>query len=300
MQSNVKTPDRRQIIVSIPSRGRTAYLPALLDKLAATKSDLSRIVVVSNGPVPFSYQSTSSSIYVVDVGDVPTISVNVNFGWYALRTPGCILVKLDNDIDPPDNWEEEILNGWKFMDLGAFLSSNESQETDEINIRGYRARKPHDSESWEIPFLWSAFLWVSPGMADKLQYFDERFVRSDDGDIAERALRIPGTTLAYCYGSRAIHRAGMFQQSTEHYSLLMQMYEATDLLIRALPLREIAQETVWSRCISKFDAEQIVRSNGRLPAEIIQRARGLLREKLEYAFRLVGRQELVDRIFTEI
>jgi len=299
MRSNDNTLNRCPLIISIPSRGRSTYLPALLDKLVATKSELSTIVVVSNGPVSFSYP-VPSSVHIVHIGDVPTIPISVNFGWYALRTPGCILVKLDNDVDPPNNWEEEILKSYRFIDLGAFLPLNETPETDEINIRGHKARKPHESDSWKIPFLWSTFLWVSPLLADRLLYLDERFVRSDDGDIAERTLRIPGTTLGYCYGSGMTHRAVALQQSTEPYSLLMKMYEATDLLIHKLPEREITQETLWSQCISKSEAERIVRSNGRLPAEITQTIRQLLRKKLEQAFTLVGRYELVDRIFTGI
>jgi len=285
--------------MSIPSRGRSQYLAALLNKLAATKSDTTTVVVVSNGPERFQ-SPMLPGIYVVHIGDLPTIPVSVNFGWYALGTRGSILVKLDNDVDPPDNWEMEILTNCEAIDLGGFLCLNETEKTEPILIRGHRARAPHISESWNIPFIWSAFVWLSPTIANKMRYEDERFVRSDDGEIAERALRIPGATIAHCHDTGIIHRAPLFKNSTEHPDLLMEMYEACDLLIQKLPQRPIRQETLWRECISQEEAKRIVMSNGELPIEIAEKARMLLRNKLEKAFAPIGKQRLVQRIFSEI
>jgi hypothetical protein len=182
----------QRILISIPSRGRSQYLPALLSKLAATKTDKTTIVVVSNGPTRFQSRSLPG-IYVVHIGDVPTIPVSVNFGWYTLRTANSILVKLDNDIYPANNWETEILTNCEALDLGGFLYLNETQKTEPVVIRGQKVRAPHFSETWHIPFIWSAFAWLAPRIATKMLYEDERFVQSDDGEIAERGLRIPGT-----------------------------------------------------------------------------------------------------------
>jgi hypothetical protein len=288
-----------RIVISIPSRGRSQYLPALLKKLAATKSDRTTVVVVSNGPERFQ-SPPLPGIQVVHIGNIPTIPVSVNFGWYALRTAGNILVKLDNDIDVPDNWEAEILNHYEAIDLGGFLCLNETERTEPTLIRGHKVRAPHMSETWNIPFIWSAFVWLSPRIASKMLYEDERFVRSDDGEIAERALRIPGTTIAHCHDVGIIHQAPLFKQSTEHYELLMEMYAACDLLIQKLPERAVFQDTIWRECISQQEAARIVLLNGDLPSEITEKARMLLREKLEKAFAPIGKQRLVQRIFSEI
>lgn len=288
-----------RILISIPSRGRSQYLPALLNKLAKTKSESTKIVVISNGLERFQHRYLPG-IYIVHIGDIPTIPVSVNFGWYALRTSGSILVKLDNDIDPPDNWETEILANCEAIDLGGFLCLNETDKTRPIIIRGRLARAPHVSESWNIPFIWSGFLWLAPRIADEILYEDERFVRSDDGEIAERALRIPGTTIAHCHDTGIIHQAKLFKESTEHYELLMEMYRACDLLIKELPIRPVLQDTIWRECLSRQEAEQIVLSNGTLPGEVTEKARTLLRNKLDEAFSFIGKQKLAQRMFSEI
>lgn len=87
------------------------------------------------------------------IGDVPTIPVGVNFDWFLLRKPGSLLVKLDNDIDLPYNWESEIVKNYTAIDLGGFICSNEISMTSPVIARGQRARAPHFSESWKIPFI---------------------------------------------------------------------------------------------------------------------------------------------------
>jgi hypothetical protein len=287
------------IVISIPCRGRYQYLPALLDKIAATKTSRTKVVVVSNGPDRFPSPGLPD-VHVAHIGDIPTIPVSVNFGWYALGSPGSILVKLDNDVDPPDNWEAEIVSHADAIDLGGFLSLNETNPTSPIVVRGRKARAPHMSESWHIPFVWSAFLWLAPRIADRLFFEDERFVRSDDGEIAERALRIPDTTIAHCHDTGIVHQSPLFTMSTEHHELLMEMYDACDLLIRALPERPICQDTIWRDCLSREDAERLVMSDGILSEDVTEKAKTLLRTKLEEAFALVGRRDLVERIFSEV
>lgn len=131
-------------------------------------------------------------------------------------------------------------------------------------------------------------------------YEDERFVRSNDGEIAERAMRIPDTTIAHCYDASALHQEKLFEKSTEHYELLVEMYEACDLLIPALPNRPILQDTVWRSFLLQQEASRIVFSSGVLPDEVTQRVRSLRRENLEEAFGPLGKRELVRRIFTQL
>ena len=95
-------------------------------------------------------------------------------------------------------------------------------------------------------------MWLSSRIADRILYEDERFVRSDDGEVAERALRIPGAAIGYCHDSGVVHLAKLFKDSTEPYPILMDMYEACDLLIRALPERSIGQNTIWRECLSRY------------------------------------------------
>src|SRR6516164_5117728 len=139
--------DCRSILISIPSRGRARHLKALVDRLAATKSESTNVVVVLNGKESV-LDPGYSGIYFVHIGDIPTIPAAVNFGWYALRRPNSILVKLDNDIEPPDDWERELLSKSRAADLGGFLCGNEFRPTQIISLRGHEMRQPHTSHTW--------------------------------------------------------------------------------------------------------------------------------------------------------
>jgi hypothetical protein len=72
-----------QIIISIPSRGPAEHLPTLLAKLASTKSEAATVVVASAGPQKFVGPGLPG-IHVIDIGDIPTIPVAVNFACYGL------------------------------------------------------------------------------------------------------------------------------------------------------------------------------------------------------------------------
>jgi len=286
------------ILVSIPCRGRFQFLPDLLRTLAATKTDRSTIVVVSNGPEPFPDPGLPG-IHVVHIGDVPTIPVAVNFAWYALRQPHSILVKLDNDVEPPEEWEQEILELSETVDLGGFLRRNE-RLTPVTEVNGRAVRRAHMSETWGMRFLYGCFIWLSPSLASRLGYEDERFVRSDDGDLGERTSRVPDATVAYSADRTCRHLARSFVASTEPEHMVHQMYQATDQLIKALPEREIFQPTIWRDCLSQDNAASIIEAGGTLPTAIEARARQLLREKLDAAFAPIGWGHLAERIFKEI
>jgi hypothetical protein len=287
------------ILVAIPSRGRDQHLPALLRMLAATRTARSTIVVVSNGPTRFAAPGLPG-IHVVHIGDIPTISVAVNFAWYALRSPGSILVKMDNDLELPLDWERQIVDHVPHLDVGAMLALNETAPTPAVTVRGRLVRAPHFSDSWRIPFVWSAFLWLSARLGETLGFLDERFVRSDDGELAERAGRVPGCTLGYCHDAAIVHLAPLHVASTESAGLLASMYEACDRLIMALPPRETLQPTLWSRCVSQRLAAECVLSNGVLPADVTATARGQLRSLLDDALGGIGRGAVVERIFREL
>jgi hypothetical protein len=286
------------ILISIPSRGRAQHLKRLLDKLAATKSESTTVIVVLNGKESF-MDPGYPGIYFTHIGDIPTTPVAVNFGWYALRKPHSILVKLDNDILPPDGWEREVLRKSKVADLGGFLCANEFQPTPPITLRGHRMRQPHMSHTWGMPFIYGGFLWLAPQLAQACQYIDERFVRSNDGDLGERVSRIPGATIAYSCDLFATHLSPMREGSTEPPKIVTEMYQTCDLLIKSLPSRAFAQETIWNECLSADEAENFVK-RGSLPKEIELKARRLLRAKLDEAFTLVGRQALLDTIFEQV
>jgi hypothetical protein len=235
------------IVLTIPSRGRSQFLPSLLGKLAATKSDRSTIVVVSNGPEAFPDPGLEG-IYVVHIGDVPTLGVAVNFGWYALASPGCILAKVDNDIDPPDDWEREIVDSSNVVSLGGFLNRADAP-TPLVSIAGRTMRRAHWSENWGIPFVFGGFVWLAPTLAERLQYHDERFIRSTDGDLGERTSRIPGAIAAYSAEQMYDHRYPMYEASTESAAMVGEMYQASDRLIKVLPPREITEPTIWQDCL---------------------------------------------------
>jgi hypothetical protein len=289
--------DGRSIVLSIPSRGRAGHLRALVDRLAATKSERTKVVVVLNGKESF-LDPGYPGIYFVHLGDIPTIPVAVNFGWYALRRPNSILVKLDNDIDPPDDWEHELLSKSRAADLGGFLCVNEFQPTQVITLRGHEMRRPHTSHTWGMPFIYGGFLWIAPQIAQTIQFIDERFVRSNDGDLGERVSRIPGATIAYST-SFATHMSPGTEGRTEADEIATEMYQTCDLLIKALPVRPLMQETIWSACLTPEEAERSLAA-GFLPKNIEAEARHLLRAKLIEAFELVGRRALVDSIFDKI
>jgi hypothetical protein len=283
------------IIVSIPCRGRSQYLHALLAKLSATKSERSTIVVVSNGPQRCA-DPGFPGIYVVHIADVPTIAVAVNFGWYALGTTGCILAKIDNDIDPPDAWENDIVESSKVVSFGGFLNRRETP-TALLSIGGRVMRRAHVSDTWGMPFIYGGFSWLGPELARRLQYHDERFIRSSDGDLGERASRIAGVTAAYSADQMYHHRLASYAFSTEPATMVRAMYEATDRLIRVLPPRDIAQRTIWEDCLTRAEAAQLVRSRGTLSAAVVEQARALLRGKLEAAYAPLGCQPLVEQLF---
>jgi hypothetical protein len=253
-------------------------------------------VVVCNGRETFADPGLDG-IFPVHIGDIPTIPVAVNFGWYALRSPGSILVKLDNDVVPPESWEEDILEKSFVADLGGFLCANEFEPTPVITVRGQCMRQPHRSQTWGMAFVYGGAIWLAPELAELLQYEDERFVRSDDGDLGERASRVPGATVAYSADCRAVHLSPGPLGSTESPDLVREMYEACDLLIKALPARAIRQDTIWSQVLSREDAAGIVTSRGVLPDDMARHARRLLRAKLDEAFALVGRSDLAAKIF---
>jgi hypothetical protein len=205
------------------------------------------------------------------------------------------LVKLDNDVEPPDDWERELLSKSRVADLGGFLCGNEFRPTQIISLRGHEMRQPHKSHTWGMPFIFGNFLWIAPQLARILQFIDERFVRSNDGDLGERVSRIPDATIAYS----ALFANHTSPGSTEPAEIVTEMYQTCDLLIKALPPRPLIQETIWSACLRPEEAEKIV-TKGYLPKNIEAEARRLLRAKLSEAFGLVGRQGLVDRIFDQV
>lgn len=291
---------RPPILISIPSRGRPEHLKRLVEFLAETKSKSTTVVVVLNGPKQQFLDLCYSGIYFVHIGDIPTIPIAVNFGWYALRRPETILVKLDNDILPPHGWEREVIIKSGVADLGGFLSANEYKQTQPFWLRGHRMRRPHQSHTWGIPFIYGGFLWLSPQIAPLLQYEDERFVRSDDGDLGERVSRVPGATMGYSCDLFGTHLSPGPEGSTEPHELLTEMYQACDLLIKALPLRGLSQDTVWSSCLSPQEAQRIVMNGGVLPKDIELEACRLLLARLKDAFAIVGRKHLVDHIFERI
>jgi hypothetical protein len=282
------------IVLTIPSRGRSQFLPSLLGKLAATKSDRSTIVVVSNGPEAFPDPGLEG-IYVVHIGDVPTLGVAVNFGWYALASPGCILAKVDNDIDPPDDWEREIVDSSNVVSLGGFLNRADAP-TPLVSIAGRTMRRAHWSENWGMPFVFGGFVWLAPTLAERLQYHDERFIRSTDGDLGERTSRIPGAIAAYSAEQMYDHRYPMYEASTESAAMVGEMYQASDRLIKVLPPREITEPTIWQDCLSREAAAHLVHSKGTLPATTEEQARELLRRKLEAAYAPIGYGALIERI----
>jgi hypothetical protein len=285
------------IIVSIPCRGRSQFLPNLLRTLSVTKSERSTVVVVSNGPEKFADPGLDG-IYVVHIGDVPTIAPAVNFAWYAMASPGCILAKIDNDVDPPRDWEREIAENSRLVSMGGFLSRDE-MPTPLISIAGQAMRSPHMSDTWGVPFIYGRFTWLGPALAEQLQYHDERFIRSSDGDLGERASRVPGANAAYSAEQMCLHCLPSYVSSTEAAPTVRDMYQASDRLIKVLPPRDIAQTTIWQDCLSREDAARLVRSRATLPASIEERARALLRQKLEAAYLPIGCQAIVERIFSE-
>jgi hypothetical protein len=282
------------IVLIVPCRGRSEFLPTLLRKLSATKSDRSTIVVVSNGPTKFADPGLDG-IHVVHIGDVPTLGVAVNFGWYAMASPGCIRAKIDNDIDPPDDWEREIVENSKAVSLGGFLNRSDTP-TPSVSIAGQAMRQAHWSENWGMPFIFGGFTWLGPSLAERLQYHDERFIRSTDGDLGERANRVPGAIAAYSAEQTYAHRYPMYEASTESAAMVGEMYAASDRLIKVLPQREITQTTIWQDCLSREEAAELVQSRGTVPPNIEEQARELLRLKLAAAYEPLGYSSLVERI----
>jgi hypothetical protein len=282
------------IVLTIPSRGRSEFLPSLLKKVAATKSDQSTIVVVSNGPERFEDPGLDG-VYVVHIGDIPTLGVAVNFGWYAVASPGCILAKIDNDVDPPDGWEREISDDSKVVSLGGFLNRSDAP-TPLVSIAGRTMREAHWSENWGMPFIYGGFNWLGPGVAERLQYHDERFIRSTDGDLGERSSRIPGAIAAYSAELMYDHHFPMYESSTEPPAMVGEMYAASNRLIKMLAPREISQPTIWRDCLSRGEAADLVRSRGSLPASVEEQARSLLRRKLVAAYEPLGYKPLIERI----
>jgi len=287
------------ITLCIPCRGRSQFLPALLRKLAATRSKCTTIVVVSNGPDQFADPGIEG-IHVVHIGNVPTIAVAINFGWYATATPGCILAKIDNDIDPPEDWEREILETSRVASLGGFLCRNVGRPTPLTSVAGRPMRQAHMSQTWGMPFVFGAFTWMAPALAERLQYHDERFIRSSDGDLGERTSRVPGAVVAYAAEATCEHLSPFIEASTEPEQMVRAMYEASDLLIKALPARDVMQPTLWQDCLSREEAARLVSANATLPASIEAEARRRLREKLQAAYAPIGHAKLVERIFREI
>jgi hypothetical protein len=78
--------------------------------------------------------------------------------------------------------------------------------------------------------------------------------------------------------------------------MVAEMYQASDRLIKVLPPREIAQPTIWQECLSREAAADLVKSRGVLPASTEERARELLRCKLDAAYVPIGYGALVERI----
>lgn len=290
----------RSIVVSVPSRGRPKHLRQVVEKLAATKSLRTTVVVVLNGPETLPDRARLEGIHFVHIGAIPTIPVAVNFGWYAMRKPSSILVKLDNDVLPPVGWEDEVMEKSRAIGLGGFLCDNEYSPTPTIVLGGHRMRRAHISHTWGMPFVYSGFIWLSPRIAQLLQYEDERFVRSDDGDLGDRLSRIAGAMIGYSADLSAVHMSPGPEGSTEPSEIVAEMYRACDLLINALPPRPIAQDTIWSQCLSPAEAEALVLAGGVLPMPIQRKAQARLRRKLEQAFDLVGQQNLVTKIFERI
>lgn len=284
-----------RIILSVPCRGRSQFLSNLLTKLSFTKSDRSIIIVVSNGPERFD-DPGHDGIYVVHIGDVPTIGAAVNFAWYAMASLGDIRAKIDNDIDPPDEWEREILEGSAVASLGGFLNRAD-EATPLTTVAGRRMRCAHMSVNWGMPFIFGGFNWLAADLADRLRYHDERFIRSSDGDLGERASRVPGINAAYSADQMYTHHLPMYEASTESAVMVRDMYAASDRLIKVLPPRDIEQTTIWRDCLSREDAAHLVLSRSTLPVSIVARARQLLRRKLEDAYIPIGFGSVIDRLF---
>ncbi len=288
-----------RMIVCIPCRGRSQFLPSLLEKLSQTKTDRSTIIVVSNGSERFADPGLDG-IYVVHIGNVPTIAVAVNFCWYAMATPGCILVKIDNDMDIPEKWEQTIYENSRVVSAGGFLIQNLGALTPLISLGGQTLREAYMSETWGMPFIYGGFNWLGPALADILKYHDERFIRSSDGDLGERMSRVPGAIAAYSADQMCVHLSPSFESSTESESMVRDMYEASDRLIKVLPPRDIEQPTIWQHCLSREEAANLVRSRGTLSIDMELKARRLLREKLEVAYEPIGWKGMVECIFRDL
>ena len=282
------------ILLTVPCRGRSRFLPTLLQKLADTRSSRTTIVVVSNGPDRFDDPGLDG-IFVVHIGDVPTLGVAVNFAWHAMASAGCILAKIDNDIDPPEKWEQEIVQDSAVVSVGGFQNRSDTPNS-LVSISGRTMRQAHWSENWGMPFIFGGFSWLGPEVAGHLRHHDERFIRSTDGDLGERAARIPGVVAAYNAEMMFDHHFPMYESSTEPRPMVTEMYQASDRLIKVLPPREITQPTIWRDCLSRADAAHLVRTGGTIPASVERHARELLRQKLIAAYEPLGYRALIDRI----
>ena len=273
----------------------------LLEYLHSTKTDRTEVVVVSNGPERFP-KSKFADISVVHIGNIPTIPIAVNFGWYAKRRPNTILVKLDKDIEPPPAWEREILEKSEKVGLGGFTCTNDVQilPRKTFDLNGALMRRPHTSEIWGTPCIYSQFMWISAIVAEKLQYEDERFIRADDNELGERVDRLGEVIQAYSGEYLIKHLAPGLSGSTEPDDLVTAMYDACDRLGRSLPPRPITQDTIWRQVITQADAAALVDAQGKLPENLEVKAREILRSTLIDTYKHIGAEDVVIDIFKRV
>jgi hypothetical protein len=288
-------PPQVDFVLAIPCRGRSHLLPQILRTLSATRSAHTAIVVVSSGPKRFP-DPRLPGVFVVHLGDVPTLAAAVNFAWYAVAAPGCILAKIDNDVLPPDGWEDEVRRCCEVAWLGGFLSGNEPL-TPPISVRGRALRQAHLSPTWGVPFIYGRFTWLAPPLAECLGYHDERFVRNTDGDLGERASRVPGAFAAYSADHLCTHMLPRGLLSTEPEEMVRRMYEASNRLIAQLPVRAAAQPTIWEDCLTREAAAELVRSCGTLELDIERFARERLLHKLASTYAAVEAADVVKWLF---